>query len=156
MQIKELIAYAIGTWFGCGLAPGGPGTVGTLGGLVVALWLHLAYGWGQAQFAGMSAVLLLPGVWGAGEVARMLGSKDPGRVVVDEVLGLWITMTGAPALHWKWWALGFIVFRILDIWKPFPVRQLERLPGGWGIVADDVGAGLYGALVLFLAGCLTR
>jgi len=74
-------------------------------------------------------------------------------VVIDEVLGQWLTLAGAAALNWKSWLAAFLLFRLFDIWKPFPVRQLEALPGGWGIVADDLMAGLYGALVLFAAGC---
>ena len=72
--------------------------------------------------------------------------------MVDEVLGQWITLAGATALNWKSWLAAFCLFRLFDIWKPPPVRQLEALPGGTGIVADDVMAGVYGALVLFLRG----
>ena len=74
-------------------------------------------------------------------------------MVVDEVLGQWITLVGALALNWKSWLAAFFLFRLFDIWKPPPVRQLEALPSGTGIVADDVMAGVYGALVLFLMGC---
>jgi phosphatidylglycerophosphatase A len=71
---------------------------------------------------------------------------------VDEVVGQWMTLTGATVLNWKSWLLALALFRLFDIWKPPPVRQLERLPGGLGIVADDAMAGVYGALVLFAAG----
>jgi phosphatidylglycerophosphatase A len=74
-------------------------------------------------------------------------------VVVDEVSGQWLTLAGAVALNWKSWILALILFRIFDIWKPWPVRRLERLPAGRGIMADDIMAGVYGALVLFAAGC---
>ncbi len=73
-------------------------------------------------------------------------------MVVDEVVGQWMTLAGATALNWKSWLLALALFRLFDIWKPPPVRQLERLPGGLGIVADDAMAGVYGALVLFAAG----
>ena len=96
---------------------------------------------------------MAPGIWAAGRTARACGQKDPSRVVIDEVLGQWVTLAGATALNWKSWLAAFILFRLLDIWKPAPVRQLESLPGGYGIVADDIMAGLYGALVLFTAGC---
>jgi phosphatidylglycerophosphatase A len=72
---------------------------------------------------------------------------------VDEVIGQWIALAGARALNWKTYLAAFVLFRLFDIWKPTPVRQLERLPGGWGINADDVMAGLYAALVMWTAGC---
>jgi phosphatidylglycerophosphatase A len=73
-------------------------------------------------------------------------------VVVDEVLGQWITLAGALTLNWKSWVAAFVLFRLFDIWKPPPVRRLESLPGGMGIVADDLMAGVYGSLVLIVAG----
>ena len=74
-------------------------------------------------------------------------------MVVDEVVGQWLTLAGARTLNWKSYLAAFLLFRLFDIWKPPPVRQLESLPGGVGIVADDLMAGLYAALVLFVAGC---
>ena len=85
-------------------------------------------------------------------IAKREGVEDPGKVVVDEVIGQWITLSSVPSPNWKTWLLAFALFRILDIWKPSPARQFERLPGGWGIVADDVMAGVYGALAIFLLG----
>jgi phosphatidylglycerophosphatase A len=102
---------------------------------------------------GLLGVLLsIPGIWAAGVTADAVGLKDPGIIVVDEVVGQWITLAGATALNWHSWLLAFALFRIFDIWKPPPVRQLERLPRGFGIVADDAMAGVYGALLLFAAG----
>jgi phosphatidylglycerophosphatase A len=97
-------------------------------------------------------LLAIPGIWAAGVVARESGREDPQIVVVDEVVGQWVTLAGAIVLNWKSWLLAFVLFRLFDIWKPPPVRQLERLPGGIGIVGDDAMAGVYGALVLFAAG----
>jgi phosphatidylglycerophosphatase A len=71
-------------------------------------------------------------------------------VVIDEVLGLWVTLLGAAERNWKVFGAAFVLFRIFDIWKPWPVRKLERLPEGAGIVADDLAAGVYGALFLYL------
>ena len=102
----------------------------------------------------MAVLLLAPGIWAADVYARTVGKKDPGEVVVDEVIGQWITLAGAMTLNWKSWLAAFLLFRLFDIWKPPPVRQLEALPGGTGIVADDVMAGLYGAVVIFVAGLL--
>jgi phosphatidylglycerophosphatase A len=75
---------------------------------------------------------------------------DPGLIVVDEVVGQWITLAGVTHLNWKSWLAAFLLFRAFDIAKPFPIRRLEKLPGGIGIVADDALAGVYAALVLFL------
>ena len=143
----------IATWFGCGLAKQGRGTVGSFAAVVMAIALEWLFGWRPWHFGLLAAAMLLPGVWAAGEEARRVGVEDPPRVVVDEVLGQWLTLAGASSLNWKSWLAAFFLFRLFDIWKPTPVNRLEALPGGWGIVADDLMAGLYGALVLFVAGC---
>ena len=93
------------------------------------------------------------GIWAAHVLEAASGKKDPGKIVVDEAIGQWVTLTGAAAYNWKSWLAALILFRFFDIVKPPPARQAERLPGGVGIVADDVVAGLFGALVLFAAGC---
>jgi phosphatidylglycerophosphatase A len=122
-----------------------------------------------------SILLALIGVWSAERVARHLGSKDPQIVVIDEVsgisvtllLGLGVSILPSRVVHnpdfvgygflffmrvlnWKYLLAGFILFRVFDIWKPFPVRQAESLPGGWGIMADDWVAAIYAALGLWL------
>jgi phosphatidylglycerophosphatase A len=92
------------------------------------------------------------GLWAAGRAARYTGQKDPQFIVIDEVSGQLITyFMPFAVLNWKSWLLGFILFRVFDIWKPFPARQAESLPGGWGIMADDWIAGIYAALGLWLA-----
>jgi len=147
-------AFLIATWFGCGYAPVAPGTAGSLAALVIAIALHYMIGYGGALEHGMllllTAILLAPGVWSAGVVARVTNKTDPQIVVVDEVIGQWITLAGASAFNWKTWLAAFALFRLLDMWKPAPARQFESFPGGWGIVADDVMAGLYGALAIFV------
>lgn len=148
----EAFGTALATWFGCGYAPSGPGTAGSAAAVAIAVGLHAWLGWPAWWFAVLALVLLGPGIWAAGVVASHTGRKDPGLVVVDEVIGQWITIAGAATLNWKSWLAAFLLFRIFDIWKPAPVRQLERLPGGIGIVADDVMAGVYGAVVIFVAG----
>ena len=148
----SLAARLIGTWFGCGYAPIAPGTAGSLAALLIAWVLHTYAGVSAIGMAWLSVALSLPGIWAADVVAREIGKKDPQIVVVDEVVGQWMTLAGATALNWKSWLLAFALFRLFDIWKPPPVRQLEHLPGGLGIVADDAMAGVYGALVLFAAG----
>jgi phosphatidylglycerophosphatase A len=142
----------IATWFGLGLIPVAPGTWGSLGGLAVAWVLHHYLGWPPWSFAVLAAIMTAPGIWAADRAARQVGRKDPGIVVVDEVLGQWLTLSAmSEAAPFRQWMLGFALFRIFDIWKPFPVRKLEALTGGTGIVADDLGAGIYGAAVLALA-----
>jgi phosphatidylglycerophosphatase A len=78
--------------------------------------------------------------------------KDPQIVVVDEVIGMWLTLVGVDEFNWKSWLAAFALFRALDIGKPWPVREFEKFPGGAGILADDVAAALLAALVLFIAG----
>ena len=147
------LAVAIATWFGCGFFPVAPGTAGSLAALGIA-WLLVQYAhWRPMHFALLALVILPIGIWSAGVTARERNLKDPSIVVVDEVLGQWITLAGASSLNWKSWLAALAFFRLFDIWKPQPVRRLEALPSGLGIVADDVMAGIYGALVLFVMGC---
>jgi phosphatidylglycerophosphatase A len=147
-------AWMIATWFGCGLSPVAPGTAGSLAGLVIAIALNLAFGWGPLTFLLLAAILTAPGIWAATVIEKREGIEDPGKVVVDEVIGQWVTLAGAPVLNWKTFLVGFALFRLFDVLKPPPARQFERLPGGWGIVADDVMAGVYGALAIFVLGWL--
>ena len=142
-------AFLIATWFGCGYAPKAPGTAGSLAGLLIAIALHYA-GFGRGMLLLLTAILLVPGIWSASVVARELNKTDPQIVVVDEVIGQWITLAGAAAFNWRTYLAAFVLFRLLDMWKPAPARQLESWPGGLGIVADDVTAGLYGALAIFV------
>ena len=146
------LALVIATWIGCGYAPKGPGTAGSVAALAVA-WLLNAYaGVSSIELAWLALLLAIPGIWAADVVARSSGAKDPQIVVVDEVVGQWMTLAGATALNWKSWLLALALFRLFDIWKPPPVRQLERIAGGTGIVLDDAMAGIYAALVLYCAG----
>jgi phosphatidylglycerophosphatase A len=144
------LARVIATWFGCGYAPVAPGTVGSLAAIAIGIVLEIYFDIGRGTLLLLAAALLLPGIWAAGVVAKLEQREDPGIVVVDEVIGQWVTLAGASLLSWRHWLAALILFRIFDVWKPPPVRQLERLPGGFGIVADDVMAGLYGALAIFL------
>ena len=143
-------AFLIATWFGCGLIPIGPGTAGSLAALLIAITLNQLDGSGNGTFLLLAGALLVPGVWAASVVAVRTGNKDPHIVVVDEVLGQWLTLAGAATLNWKSWIAAFALFRLFDIWKPPPARQAEALPGGIGIVADDLVAGVYGAIAIFV------
>ena len=150
---SKTAANALSTWFGCGYSPVAPGTAGSLAAVAIAWGLAEGAGWKPWHFAALAAAITPVSILAASVTARDSGRKDPQFVVVDEVVGQWISLAGAVAFNWKSAALGFALFRLFDIWKPAPVRQLERLPEGWGIMADDVMAGVYSALVLFLLGC---
>jgi phosphatidylglycerophosphatase A len=142
-------ATLVATFFGIGYLRPGPGTWGSAATVLlwwlVARWVALPWRPGMAALAALAAVLL--GIPAATRVARASGRKDPQFVVIDEVAGQLITLIAAP-VAWQSLLLGFILFRAFDIVKPPPVRQLERLPEGVGIVVDDVGAGLYGLAVM--------
>jgi phosphatidylglycerophosphatase A len=98
-------------------------------------------------------VIMTPvAIWAAGATARQLGREDPGLVVIDEVLGQWLTAAAIVHPTWQSYILAFALFRIFDITKPWPIRKLESLHGGLGIVADDLLAGVYGGVLMFAAG----
>ncbi|MGA2987839.1 MAG: phosphatidylglycerophosphatase A [Terriglobia bacterium] len=150
-------------WFatagGAGYFPIAPGTAGSLVGvaLVVGLaQLPLHRPAAIAVLAAASLALFALGVWAAGEAEEFFGRTDPGQVVVDEVVGQMLTFLLLPHATWKWLLGGFLLFRLLDIVKPFPARQAERIPRGWGIMLDDVVAGVYGLAVLALIGLVVR
>jgi phosphatidylglycerophosphatase A len=134
----------LGTWFGCGLFPKAPGTAGTLGAL--PLYLLLVRGGPALVLAGALTVTLV-GVWAGGRVARLRGTHDPQIVCIDEVAGVLITLAAAPFTT-AGVMVAVVLFRVLDMTKPWPARAAERLPAGWGIMLDDVLAGLWGALLV--------
>lgn len=139
-------AWTVATFFGSGLLKPAPGTWGSL----AALLLWAAFAWvvqpsalalNASLVAGIVVVIAL-GVPAATITERESGGHDPGFVVIDEVAGQWIALLGCP-FDWKHALIALLAFRLLDVTKPPPARQLERLPEGWGIVFDDVAAGLY-------------
>jgi phosphatidylglycerophosphatase A len=167
--ITDRFALAI-TTFGVGYIPGAPGTYGSAVG--VAIYLAIAamvarldemYPVRSAAFSGYMAtrwavlpVLLtafcLLGIWAAGRTAPIFGKKDPSQAVVDEVMGQLITFCFVPfGINWLLVLAGFLLFRLFDIVKPYPVRTLEVLPGGLGICADDIVAGVYAGICLAAA-----
>ena len=198
---KPRFAYAIATVLGTGYLKPGPGTWGSVVGLLIAVVSHpftwfLLLGKGIEVAAGKTAPLLtgsagtflllvpsvvvwvilaLLGVRTASDVSRHAGTKDPQFVVIDEVSGVHLVLlltlapvapmlflrpedaatfalfTGMSIINWKFLLAAFLLFRLFDIAKPFPCRRLEKLPGGWGIMADDWMAGVYAAICLRLA-----
>jgi phosphatidylglycerophosphatase A len=147
---KTLWAWLIGTFFGAGLLKPGPGTYGSIA--AVLLWYAAAHTVHPAPAAlaigtTIAAILAtLIGIPAATIVANESGREDPGHVVIDEVAGQLIALIAIPA-DWQHAALSLLLFRFFDILKPPPVRQLERLHGGTGIMLDDVGAGLFALAV---------
>jgi len=140
----DVLATVVATGLGSGYAPVAPGTAGSLVGLAL-FWpvSHLPLA-GQAL---VTALVFALGVAAAGHFARRIGIEDPGLVVADEVVGMWVSLLGLPLTGVNAIA-GFVLFRIFDVFKPYPARDLERLPGGWGIMCDDVMAGVYANLLL--------
>jgi phosphatidylglycerophosphatase A len=138
-----------------GYFPIAPGTVGSLVGVALVVGLGRLPLHGAASIAVLAAAslaLFAAGVWAAGEAEKFFGRTDPGQVVIDEVVGQMLTFLLIPHATWKWLLGGFLLFRAFDIVKPFPARQAERIPRGWGIMVDDVIAGVYGLAVLAVIG----
>ena len=145
-QSKTQWAFAVATFFGAGYGKPGPGTWGS----VAAVLVWAVFAWGvhpspQTLLLTLIAAILLSilaGIPAATIAARESGRQDPGFVVIDEVAGQWIALVGCPR-DWRHALIALGLFRLFDISKPFPARQLENLSEGWGIVFDDVAAGLY-------------
>ncbi len=140
----DLSARLVATVFGSGYSAFAPGTVGSAVG-VLLFWPMAGIAWPWQAAA--SALLFVVGSLAAGRVAQQVSRKDPGIVVVDEVVGQWVALTALPFTPVTA-GLGFVLFRVMDILKPWPARDLEGVPGGWGIMADDVAAGFYANLAV--------
>jgi phosphatidylglycerophosphatase A len=144
-RFLDRLARFIGTAGYTGFFPVAPGTVGSLVGVGVFL---LAGRWGTAWVAGALVVVTASGVWAAGRCAVIFAAEDPSPVVVDEVAGMLVTLVLAPR-QWGWVLAGFILFRVFDILKPPPAGWIDRnVHGGFGIMTDDLVAGLYAWFVL--------
>ncbi len=145
------LALLVASFGYVGRSPVAPGTAGSAAAL--ALFAAVRLTGSPALEAGVIVVIAAIGVWSATLTERQLGVHDPGVVVIDEVAGMLITLAFMP-LRWAGVVAGFVVFRLFDIIKPYPCARAEGLPGGWGIVADDVLAGVYANLVLRVASAL--
>jgi len=135
-------AWTVATFFGAGYGKPGPGTWGSVAAVLV--WAAFAFTLHPSTLALTLAIAVATaiGVPASTIVARESGREDPQFVVIDEVAGQWIALLACP-IDWYHPLIAVVLFRLFDITKPFPARQLESLPGGWGIVFDDVAAGLY-------------
>ena len=137
--------------FGTGLAPVAPGTFGSLPGILL-FWLTMDFGL-YVQL-GVAVGITLAGIWICGESARRIGVHDHGGIVWDEIVGMYVTLLFAPVTI-VGWVLAFVFFRVMDIVKPWPIRDLDhRISGGVGIMLDDLAAALYAAILLGLYGWL--
>lgn len=131
--MRDRLILLLATGFGAGKLPVAPGTAGSIFG--IGLW-WLLRDWPVIYVAGVLAA-----VWIAGEAAKLMNDPDPASVVIDEIVGMPVALAG---IYPVWWhvVVAFAAFRLFDIWKPFPIRQSQKLPGGIGIVVDDVLAGV--------------
>ena len=144
-KLHDWLAEAVGTGLWTGLAPVAPATVASAV-AVVAFWAF-PVGGDSTWFFGLTAVTVVAGVWSARVVAKRVDDEDPSRVVSDEFAGMWVACLFLPKT-WIWLLAAFLLFRVLDIFKPFGIRRLEKIPGGIGVVADDLAAGLVAAVAL--------
>jgi len=141
-------AALLATWFGAGLLPWAPGSWGSLAALPFA-WA-IASLLGPAALVAAAAIVFVIGWWAAAQVGRASGIADEGSIVIDEVAGQWLTLAVVPPSA-ATYLLGFLLFRLFDITKPWPARTAERIiPGGLGVMADDIVAGIYAAVLLYV------
>ena len=153
---KALLRHPAGwiaSGFGSGFSPRAPGTVGSAAALLPWLWLRTL----PLPFYALAVVLAFAiGVWASTWVVRRSGVQDPQLVVWDEFVGVWIALIAAPA-GWLWMLAGFALFRLFDIWKPWPVSWADqKIHGGLGVMLDDVIAGSYALLAIQVAAFLIR
>lgn len=161
-----ILAY---TTFGVGYLPLAPGTFGSIVGVMIYLavaWLEgiigaklFDGGWRIEQITAwfwavnLLALLLfcLSGIWASSRASEIFDEKDPQKIVADEVMGQLIVFLFIPfGVHWFYVVAGFLLFRLFDIWKPYPIDYLQNMPKGLGVCADDILAGIYGGVVLSL------
>jgi len=128
-----------------GYLPGAPGTWGSI--VAILLWYALQLVIEPLFIVGLTVVLFFIGVWVAKDISRYEEEEDPSHIVIDELVGQWIPLWFLPVTP-MYILMAFILFRIFDIAKPWPVSMFDRIPGGWGIMLDDIAAGVYALLIL--------
>lgn len=155
MKLRDTTAYLLSTGCGVGLSALAPGTLGAVEGIVIYLACVAAARFLETAYAvyllgSIDLLVCAIGIWAADRVARAIGEPDPQRVIIDEVAGQMIALTplaASPSVLGV--VVAFVLFRLFDIFKPYPIRKLEHLPGGFGVMFDDVLAGVFaGALTL--------
>ena len=156
-QRHELLSHPAGwiaTALGAGLSPKAPGTAGSL--VALLPWWFLLRHLSPGVYLAVLVAGFVLGVWACEVSDRRLGVHDQGALVWDEVIGMWITLLAAPP-QWWWMAVGFALFRLFDIWKPWPVSWADRrVHGGLGVMLDDVAAGAYALIALQLVALAVR
>ena len=141
-MIKRFLIYTIGTGLGSGYTPKAPGTAGSL----LALLIFFIFPLNSINWFILSILFFFVGVWSGSEIEKDKG-EDPGLVVIDEMVGQWLAVIFLP-YSWLTLLIGFILFRVFDIFKPYPINRSQKLKAGWGIMIDDVLAGVYANIVL--------
>lgn len=151
MSKPPLFHVIVGTGFGTGYSPFAPGTAGAALALLVWFAVGFLVSFNTHLFVtvGLIAVFMILGVW-SGNVLEKFWGDDPSKVVVDEMVGVWISLLAVPSGDYIYPFIAFLLFRLFDIFKPLGVRKMERFGGGLGIMMDDVLAGVYGALTVYL------
>jgi len=143
--LRSRLAVAFASFGYVGFAPAAPGTVGA----AAAIPLFMALRWADSPWleVAVCAALVVAGAWSARLTEQALGVEDPGPVVIDEVVGMLVSLLFLPGT-WPVILAAFVAFRVFDIVKPWPAGRLEHVPGGWGVMADDVMAGVYANLTI--------
>jgi phosphatidylglycerophosphatase A len=150
-SLLDYISLAIAT-VGVGYLPLAPGTWGSLVGvLIFLLYTNFATFGGYSMIAWIVFIVAVcaVGIWASAQAERIFDEEDPQRVVVDEVAGQLIAYSPVAVLDWKHLLIGFVLFRLFDIWKPYPINKLQDLHGGFGVMADDILAGIYSAMIIY-------
>ena len=144
-SLRSRLAVALASFGYVGFAPVAPGTAGA----AAAIPLFLLLRWADSSWLEIAvcAVMVVAGAWSARLTERALGVEDPGVIVIDEVVGMLVSLIFLPGT-WPVIAAAFVAFRVFDIVKPWPAGRLEHVPGGWGVMADDVMAGVYANLTI--------
>ena len=157
MKTPPFLPALIGTGFGAGFSPFAPGTVGALLASIIWVVFYFLLPFHILLWVTIALVIAFTfaGIWSANQLQKFWG-EDPSRIVVDEMVGVWIPLLAVPNNDkWHWYAVAaFVLFRILDIWKPLGIRKMESLPAGIGVMMDDVLAGIYSFLLLIGVRCL--
>ncbi len=148
-SIKKYFSYIVGTGFGLGYSPFAPGTAGSLGALIIYFFLHDEFNLHRELFYIFLLIVAVAGTFSASLVSQYENDEDPSKVVIDEILGQFLALFMLP-FSYKIILISFILFRILDILKPFPARRSEKLKNGVGIMLDDVIVGIYANLIIRL------
>lgn len=139
--------HLLATGFGSGLSPIMPGTMGSL--VAIPIWWFLLQGLSVEFYIAILIISSIIGVYLCRRTALDMGVHDHGSIVWDEFVGMWITLMVIPIYNWQWILLAFILFRIFDMWKPWPIRYFDRhIHGGFGIMIDDIIAGIISALCI--------